>query len=90
MDACQDLCFLSVREELGRRSYSQKRPRSRAHGSGGRECMWSCARAQGRTTKQVSSVRDDLLKQGTLTVENGELRFTIPGMGVYVLAAVAP
>lgn len=44
----------------------------------------------GRTTKQVSSVRDDLLKQGTLTVENGQLRFTIPGMGAYVLAATAP
>ncbi len=44
----------------------------------------------GRTTKQLSSVRDDLLKQGTLTVENGELRFTIPGMGAYVLAATAP
>jgi hypothetical protein len=44
----------------------------------------------GRTTKQVSSVRDDLLKQGTLTVENGQLRFTIPGMGAYVLAAIAP
>jgi hypothetical protein len=44
----------------------------------------------GRTTKQVSSVRDDLLKQGTLTVENGQLRFTTPGMGAYVLAATAP
>lgn len=44
----------------------------------------------GRTTKQVSSVRDDLLKQGTLAVENGELRFTIPGMGAYVLAVTAP
>ncbi len=44
----------------------------------------------GRTTKQLSSVRDDLLKQGTLTVENGELRFTIPGMCAYVLAATAP
>ncbi len=43
-----------------------------------------------RTTKQLSSVRDDLLKQGTLTVEDGELRFTIPGMGAYVLAATAP
>jgi hypothetical protein len=44
----------------------------------------------GRTTKQVSSVRDDLLKQGTLTVEDGQLRFTVPGMGAYVLAATAP
>ena len=43
----------------------------------------------GRTTKQVSSVRDDLLKQGTLTVEDSQLRFTIPGMSAYVLAAVA-
>jgi hypothetical protein len=43
-----------------------------------------------RTTKQLSSVRDDLLKQGTLTVEDGELRFTIPGMSAYVLTAVAP
>jgi hypothetical protein len=44
----------------------------------------------GRTTKQLSSVRDDLLKQGTLTFDEGELRFTIPGMGAYVLAATAP
>jgi hypothetical protein len=43
----------------------------------------------GRTTKQLSSVRDDLLKAGTLTVEDGEVRFTTPGMGAYVLAATA-
>ena len=40
----------------------------------------------GRTPKQLSSVRDDLIKAGTLTVEGGELRFTIPGMSAYVLA----
>ena len=42
-----------------------------------------------RTTKQLSSVRDDMLKHGTLTVDDGELRFAIPGMGAYVRAAVA-
>ncbi|MGH2879199.1 MAG: AAA family ATPase [Solirubrobacteraceae bacterium] len=41
----------------------------------------------GRTTKQLSSVRDDLIKQGTLTVDGTQLRFTIPGMSVFVLAA---
>jgi hypothetical protein len=40
----------------------------------------------GRTPKQLSSVRDDLIKAGTLTVEGDELRFTIPGMSAYVLA----
>ncbi len=40
----------------------------------------------GRTPKQLSSVRDDLIKQGTLTVEGEELRFTVPGMGAFVLA----
>ncbi len=39
----------------------------------------------GRTPKQLSSVRDDLIKGGTLTVEGDELRFTIPGMSAYVL-----
>lgn len=38
------------------------------------------------TPKQLSSVRDDLIKGGTLTVEGDELRFTIPGMSAYVLA----
>ena len=40
----------------------------------------------GRTPKQLSTVRDDLIKAGTLTVEGDELRFTIPGMSEYVLA----
>jgi hypothetical protein len=40
----------------------------------------------GRTPKQLSSVRDELIKQGTLTVEGAELRFTIPGMGSFVRA----
>jgi hypothetical protein len=40
----------------------------------------------GRTSKQLSTVRDDLVKGGTLTVEGNELRFTIPGMSAYVLA----
>lgn len=40
----------------------------------------------GRTPKQLSTVRDDLIKAGTLTVEGDELRFTIPGMSAYVLA----
>ena len=39
----------------------------------------------GRTPKQLSSVRDDLIKQGTLTVEGDKLRFAIPGMGAFVL-----
>jgi AAA ATPase domain len=39
----------------------------------------------GRTPKQLSTVRDDLIKQGTLTVEGDELRFTIPGMRAFVL-----
>ena len=39
-----------------------------------------------RTPKQLSSVRDDLLKAGTLTVDGDELRFTIPGMGAYLRA----
>ena len=38
----------------------------------------------GRTPKQLSSVRDDLIKAGTLTVDGDELRFTIPGMGAYI------
>ncbi len=40
----------------------------------------------GRTPKQLSTVRDDLIKAGTLTVEGNELRFTIPGMSDYALA----
>jgi hypothetical protein len=40
----------------------------------------------GRTPKQLSSVRDDLIKQGTLTVEDEQLRFTIPGMGAFIRA----
>jgi AAA ATPase domain len=40
----------------------------------------------GRTPKQLSTVRDDLIKAGTLTIEGDELRFTIPGMSAYVLA----
>ncbi len=40
----------------------------------------------GRTPKQLSSVRDDLIKAGTLTVDSDELRFTIPGMGAYLRA----
>ncbi len=42
------------------------------------------ADALGRTPKQLSSVRDDLIKSGTLTAEGNELRFTIPGMSAYV------
>jgi len=40
----------------------------------------------GSTPKQLSSVRDDLIKAGTLTVDGDELRFTIPGMGAYIRA----
>jgi hypothetical protein len=40
----------------------------------------------GSTPKQLSSVRDELIKAGTLTVDGDELRFTIPGMSAYVLA----
>jgi AAA ATPase domain len=46
----------------------------------------SLANQLGRTPKQLSTVRDDLIKQGTLTVEGDELRFTIPGMSAFVLA----
>ena len=38
-----------------------------------------------RTPKQLSTVRDDLIKAGTLTVEGDELRFTIPGMSDYAV-----
>lgn len=44
------------------------------------------ADALGRTPKQLSSTRDDLIKAGTLTVEGEALRFTIPGLSAYVLA----
>jgi len=44
----------------------------------------------GRTTRQLSSVRSDLLKQGTLTVDGDELRFTIPGMAEWVLEQPSP
>jgi mRNA-degrading endonuclease toxin of MazEF toxin-antitoxin module len=37
-----------------------------------------------RGLKKLSSVRDDLIKAGTLTVDGAELRFTIPGMGAYI------
>jgi hypothetical protein len=40
----------------------------------------------GSTPKQLSSVRDELIKAGTLTVDGDQLRFTIPGMSAYVLA----
>ena len=40
----------------------------------------------GRTPKQLSSVRDELIKAGTLTIDGNELRFTIPGMGAYIRA----
>ncbi len=40
----------------------------------------------GRTTKQLSTVRDQLIKAGTVTVDGDRLRFTIPGMSAYVLA----
>lgn len=48
------------------------------------------ADALGRTPKQLSSTRDDLIKAGTLTVEGDELRFTIPGMGAYIQRQVPP
>ncbi len=38
----------------------------------------------GKTTKQLSTVREDLIKAGTLTVHGDELQFTIPGMSEYV------
>ncbi len=44
----------------------------------------------GRTTRQLSSVRSDLLKQGTLTIDGDELRFTIPGMAEWVLEQPSP
>jgi hypothetical protein len=43
-----------------------------------------------RTTRQLSSVRSDLLRQGTLTVDGDELRFTIPGMAEWVLDQPPP
>jgi hypothetical protein len=63
---------------------------ARVAASGGPVSGRTVADNLARTTKQLSTVRDDLLKQGTLTVEDGELRFTIPGMGAYVLAATGP
>jgi hypothetical protein len=38
----------------------------------------------GKTTKQLSTVREDLIKGGSLTVHGDELRFTVPGMSQYV------
>lgn len=54
--------------------------------SGGQTTARAVADELGRTPKQLSTVRDELIKQGTLTVEGEELRFTIPGMGTFVLA----
>jgi hypothetical protein len=39
----------------------------------------------GRTTRQLSRVRDQLLMQGTLTVVGDAIRFTVPGMAEYVV-----
>ncbi|MGI8412936.1 MAG: ATP-binding protein [Solirubrobacteraceae bacterium] len=39
---------------------------------------------QGKSTKDLSKIRDQLIKYGTLTVQNDSLRFTIPGMADYV------
>jgi hypothetical protein len=39
----------------------------------------------GRTTRQLSRVRDQLLTQGTLTVVGDAIRFTVPGMAEYVV-----
>ena len=47
------------------------------------------ADAMERTTRQLSSVRNDLLRQGTLTVDGDELRFTVPGMAEWVHRAAA-
>ena len=43
-----------------------------------------------RTTRQLSSVRSDLLRQGTITVDGDELRFTIPSMAEWVLDQPPP
>ena len=39
---------------------------------------------QGKSTKELSKIRDQLIKYGTLTVEHDALRFTIPGMADYI------
>ena len=39
---------------------------------------------QGKTTKELSKIRDQLIKYGTLTVEHDALRFTSPGMADYI------
>lgn len=57
------------------------------HSAGGLPTGWAVADRLGRTTKQLSRIRDELLTQGTLTVEDTALRFAVPGMAAYVLRA---
>jgi AAA ATPase domain len=44
------------------------------------------ARALGRTTQQVSYLRDRLIRKGTIFAEAGRLVFAVPGMADWVLA----
>ena len=44
------------------------------------------ARALGRTTQQVSYLRDRLIRKGTIFPEAGHLVFAVPGMADWVLA----
>ena len=44
---------------------------------------------QGKSTKELSKIRDQLIKYGTLTVQHDALRFTIPGMADYIAARQA-
>jgi hypothetical protein len=43
------------------------------------------AAALGVTARQVSTVRDRLLKKGTISAEGEYLHFAVPGMSEYVL-----
>ena len=43
------------------------------------------ARALGRTTQQVSYLRDRLIRKGTIFAEAGSLVFAVPGMAEWVL-----
>ena len=44
------------------------------------------ARALGRTTQQVSYLRDRLIRKGTIFAEAGTLVFAVPGMADWVLS----
>lgn len=51
---------------------------------GGRADGADVARALGRTTREVSYLRDRLLRKGTIFAEAGDLRFAVPGMAGWI------